>query len=175
MAHAKLMRQMDLHAAEFNQAMRGRLVETLLEPGDDVKRALQFAERLPLENQKILGYFVWSVANLNKDLAAGKVAQAELRSLRILAGIDQYLLDGHWRSGWALTGLGEPPWPTWEKSSLKVHKRTFSASPLLPDEWVSMAIAKAKGDAFLRGQRQQPIPPAEDPAAGGCRGRGRHE
>ena len=108
---SRLMRSMDENAASFNQDMRLRMQEALGEAEDHSARATQYAGQPLLQNQKLMGYFVWSIAHINRDLRAGKAEAAELRTMRVLAAIEQNLLDQHWRTAWLLTGLPEPPWP----------------------------------------------------------------
>ena len=149
----RLMRSMDEHAVAFNEDMRERMQSALAEATDHEVRSVQYVERLPMQNQKLLGYFAWTMAHLNKDLKAGRHEMAELRTLRVIAAIEQNLLDQHWRTAWPLTGLPEPPWPTWQRTDVQVHRKTFSASPLLSETWISAAIGKSRDEAYLRQQR----------------------
>ena len=149
----RLMRSMDDHASSFNEDMRERMQSSLAEATDHEIRSVQYVERLPMQNQKLLGYFAWTMAHLNKDLKAGRHTMAELRTLRVIAAIEQNLLDQHWRTAWPLTGLPEPPWPAWQRTDVQVHRKTFSASPLLSETWISAAIGKSRDEAYLRQQR----------------------
>ena len=76
--------------------------------------------------------------------------------MQLIAAVEQQLLDGHWRSAWTLTGLSEPPWTAWERTSQAVHRRTFTSSPLINANWLAAAISKSKDDAYLRKQRFSP-------------------
>ena len=128
---------------------------------------------LPLEKQRVLGYHVWTLAAVYHQLRLGDAAQAELSCLRGLAAAEQPLLDGHWQSAWALTGLAEPPWPQWELTNLPSHRRTHATSPLLAETRVSAAIGRTKDNAFLRKQRSERGPKTEAPGDAGSKRGGR--
>jgi hypothetical protein len=98
---------------------------------------------------------------------------AELCCLRGIAAAEQSILDSHWKSAWPLTGLGEPPWPEWERSSAAIHKRSHPASPLLSESWVSVAVGRTKDEAFLRKQRNDAPPPRDGQQGGGGQQGGR--
>ena len=85
----RLVRNMDAHPKAFNDDMRDRMVEAMGEAVDHDKRAVLYVQSLPLEKQKVLGYFAWAVAQLNVDLRAGRVARAELRTMQLIAAIQQ--------------------------------------------------------------------------------------
>lgn len=149
----RLQQSMNAEPAAFNQEFRERMREHLKSDSDSHKLSLQYAMQLPVERSKMLGYFVWAIASINQDLKKGDPALAELRSMRVLASLEQFMIDQHWRSAWPLSGLDEPPWPLWEHTSLSSHQRTHTASPLLSESWVATAISRTRDEQFLRRQR----------------------
>ena len=106
----KLMKSMQEEAPAFNRDMRRRMLEALGECDNHEKLAQNYAAQLPLKGQKYLGYMLWGMAAVNRELAAGRTAQWELLTLRLIAGIETFLLESHWRSAWPMTGIPEPPW-----------------------------------------------------------------
>ena len=54
----KLDRAMAAHPEEFYADVRRRMLRHLAEEDDGPRRAFQFAQQMPLERQKVLGYFV---------------------------------------------------------------------------------------------------------------------
>ena len=158
---AKLARSMEQHPDQFLKEMQGRMdrhlsggsssaTGTSLEP----RRAEDYVRQLPLEKQKVLGYHVWSLAHIYRQLQAGDEKGAQLSCLRGIASAEQSLLDQHWRSAWQLSGASEPPWSEWERTNAATHRRSHTASPLLSEAWVSVALARTKDESFLRKQRQ---------------------
>ena len=149
---------MDAEPRAFNTEMRGRMQEHLAASQDEPQLALRYAQGLPVEQSRLLGFFVWSIASLNQGLAAGRADHAELLSLRLLAALEQSMLDRHWQRAWGVTGLPEPAWPGWSRTSLQTHRKTHTSSPLLLENWVAMAIQKTKDEQFLRRNRNTPSP-----------------
>jgi hypothetical protein len=172
---AKLTRSMEAHPDQFLSEMRVRMDRHLGGSGSSdtaksSRRAEDYVRQLPLEKQKVLGYHLWTLAQVYRMLREKNSVGAELCCLRGIAAAEQSMLDSHWRSAWPLTGLGEPPWPEWERSSAAIHKRSHHASPLLKESWVSVAVGRTKDEAFLRKQRNDAPPPRE---GGGGREGGR--
>ena len=149
----QLMKSMQDEPRAFNGEMRQRLMDHLARGADSEHLLVEYVMQLPLEKQKFLGYFVWAMAQLNRELFAGRTEAAQLLTIRMVASIEQSLLDGHWRTAWPLTGLAEPPWTAWERTSCPAHRRAFTASPLLSDAWVQAAIGRTREETFLRKQR----------------------
>ena len=154
MLQERLDKAMTTHPEEFYTDMRRRMIKHLAKDGDGPQRAFQFSQQMPLEKQKVLGYFAWTLSHIDSLLYQGRTSEAKLGVLRGLACIDQHLLDGHWTTAWPLVGAGrEPPWPVWEQSSAQVYKRTNTTSALLNEAWVSASLSKIKDDQFFRKQR----------------------
>ena len=136
---------------------------------------------MPLEYQKHLGYFLWTMSHASRLLTEGKNDQAHLLLWRATASVEQSILDSHWRTAWGISGLQEPPFQSWEGTSAASHRRVHPVSHLLPEPWVSTAIAKVRDEKFLRDQRDAPqsvrrVEQAETGAQDGdaaARGRGR--
>ena len=149
----QLMASMQEEPKAFNTEMRSRLMAHLARGADSEHLLVEYVTQLPLEKQRFLGYFVWTMAQLNRELCAGRVEAAQLLTIRMVASIEQSLLDGHWRSAWPLSGLAEPPWTAWERTSCSAHRRAFTASPLLAESWVSAAIGRTRDETYLRKQR----------------------
>ena len=176
----KLERAMAAHPEEFYRDMRERMVGHLAEQTDGPRRSFQYAQQMPLEKQKVLGYFAWSVAHLDGLLYEDRVPEAKLCCLRLLACIDQHLLDGHWSTSWPIVGVAqEPPWPAWERTAVNTYRRTHTTSPLLNEMWVAASLSRIKDEQFLRKQRfapgaqQSQTQETERPGGKGGRGRGK--
>ena len=82
------------------------------------------------------------------------------------------MLDGHWRFAWNLTGLDDPPWTVWARTSVAEHRKAHTAWPLLNEVWVGAAIGNSRGDLYLRKQRfTSGADGAAEKPPGGGRGR----
>ena len=170
--NARLLKSMAANPAEFTKDMRGRLLGHLQEEDDGANRMQQYVRGLPLEKQVVMGYFLMALAHLDLMMHEGKVASARLLVLRLVACLEQQMLDGHWRFAWNLTGLDDPPWTVWARSSVAEHRKAHTASPLLNEVWVEAAIGKSRADLYLRKQQFNPgADGAAEKPAGGGRGR----
>ena len=149
----RLLKSMSEEPKAFNAEMRSRLMAKLATATDTEHLLVENVTRLPLEKQRYMCYFVWTLAQLNGELEAERVEAAQLLTMRMVASIDQAILDGHWRTAWPLTGLAEPPWPTRESSSLSAHRRAFASSSLLSEAWVSTTIGRTRDEQFFEKKR----------------------
>lgn len=117
----------------FTAEMRSCLMAQLATATDTGHLLVRYVTRLPLEKQRYPGYGMWTMAQLNRELEAGRVEAGQLLTIRMVASIEQAILDGHWWTAWPLTGLAGPPWATWERSSLSAHRLAFASSSLLSE------------------------------------------
>ena len=181
--HAKLVRSMARNPEAFLANVRDRAARHVSGAdgagADDPRLLESYVRQIPLEHQKHFVYYLWTMAHASRLMTEGKTEQAHLLLWRATASVEQSLLDGQWKTAWGVSGLPEPPWADWERTDARVHRLTFPASPLMPETWVSTAIAKVRDEKFLRDQREQPgheqvqEPAAEEAGEGGGRGRPR--
>ena len=87
MLHTHLVRSMETHPKEFATEFRERMDRHLGGNGSsssaqDPRRAKAYARQLPLEKQRVLGYHVWTLAAIYKQLRKAEIG----RSWRASAG-----------------------------------------------------------------------------------------
>ena len=160
----RLTESMERHLARFRTDMRRRLLRHLGVSEDGPRRSFEYAMQMPIERQRVMGYFLWTLCHLDKLMYHERYEEARLATLRGIAMIDQRCLDGHWTTSLPMFGCRhEPGWASWEKTQLGTHRRTFTASPLLNEMWISASLGKAKDEAWLRKNRFAPggaaVPP----------------
>ena len=94
---SRLFRSMEKHPKEFVQEMQTRMDEHLgPKPGTLTcpRRAEDYCRQVPLERQKVLGYHLWTMAQVYRQLMEGNSELAKLSCLRAIAATEQAVLDG---------------------------------------------------------------------------------
>ena len=177
LVNERLTESMERHPARFRSDMRHRLLRHLGVSEDGPRRAFEYAMQMPIERQRVMGYFLWTLCHLDELMYHERYEEARLATMRGIAMVDQHLLDGHWTTSWPMLGCRhEPAWASWEKTQVTTHRRTFTASPLLNEMWVSASLGKAKDEAWLRKNRfapgGHPLPPPGAPGGAGQEQRG---
>ena len=86
--NAKLARSMQDNADLFYQDLQAPMIAHLAKTSDGPRRTVQYATQMPLAKQRMLGFFTWGVAHVDFVLDQGKVSEARLAVLRLLACID---------------------------------------------------------------------------------------
>ena len=93
------------------------------------------------------------MAQVNKLLMEKRVEEAELLTLRLIAAGDATCLDGAWRTGWSITGLGEPAWNRWSQLDLSALRKAHATSRLVSEAWVAVETQRLRDAQFLMKQR----------------------
>ena len=74
---------------------------------------------------------------------------ARLQTLRMMAALEQFLIDENWSVASRVTGMEEPPWGHWATQDLAAIRRQFVYTRMVEATWVGALINELKGGGVV--------------------------
>ena len=102
-----------------------------------------FAKSAPVGKSRTAGYCLQGFAHVHRLLLENKPKQARLQVLRMMASLEQFLIDESWTVAGRLTGMEEPPWGHWATQD----------SNALRKQYVYTRLAESSIDQRAEGRR----------------------
>ena len=119
---------------------------------------LQFARSCPVGKSRTAGYCLQGFANVHRLLLENKPRQARLQVLRMMAALEQFLIDENWQVASRVTGMEEPPWGFWATQDLGALRRQYVYTRLAESTWIGALINELKEEEWLTKKKTHPPP-----------------
>ena len=120
---------------------------------------LQFVKGSPVGKSRTAGYCLQGFAEVHRLLLENKPKQARLHVLRMIAALEQFLIDESWVVASRLMCTEEPPWGHWATQDVAAIRRQLVYNRLSESTWMAALINQLKEEEWLTKKRanlQQP-------------------
>lgn len=120
---------------------------------------LQFVKGSPVGKSRTAGYCLQGFAEVHRLLLENKPKQARLHVLRMIAALEQFLIDESWVVASRLMCTEEPPWGHWATQDVAAIRRQLVYDRLSESTWMAALINQLKEEEWLTKKRanlQQP-------------------
>ena len=159
----------------LNQAMRGhpdayvaRMEQRMVKAIDGAELGpttpVKFARSCPVGKSRTAGYCLQGFAQVHKLLIEEKPRQARLAVLRMLASLEQFLIDESWAVAGRLMDMEEPPWGEWAVQDPAL-RRQYVYTRLVESTWIGALINELKEEEWLA-KKRSPNPKAKAKGSG---------
>ena len=149
----RLRLAMQSHPEAYQARMEARMLKAVEADVMNPSVPMLFAKSCPVGKSRTAGYCLQGFAATYKLLLEGREKQARLQVLKMLAAIEQFLIDESWTVGSRLTGLEEPPWGHWATQDLGALRRQYVYTRLAESTWVAALINELKEEEWLAKKR----------------------
>lgn len=112
-----------------------------------------FIKGTPVGKSKTAGYCLHGYAEVLKLLLENKPKQARLHVLRMMAALEQFLIDESWTVASRLTCVEEPPWGHWAAQDTQAIRRQLIYNRLSESTWMGALINQLKEEEWLTKKR----------------------
>lgn len=113
----------------------------------------KFIQSVPVGRSRTAGYALTGFATIHKLMLEGKARQARLHTVRMMAAMEQFLLDESWGVASRLTGVEEPPWAHWASQDLPSIRKQYIYTRLMDATWIGAIINELKEEEWLLKKR----------------------
>ena len=104
---------------------------------------------VPVGLSRTAGYALSGFATIHEMMLEGKHRQARLHTIRMMAAVEQFLLDESWGVASGLTGVEEPPWSHWASQDLPSIRKQYIYTRLMDATWIGAIINELKEEDWL--------------------------
>ncbi|CAK9004203.1 Guanylate-binding protein 7, partial [Durusdinium trenchii] len=108
----------------------------------------KFIQSVPVGRSRTAGYALTGFATIHKLMLEGKARQARLHTVRMMAAMEQFLLDESWGVASRLTGVEEPPWAHWASQDLPSIRKQYIYTRLMDATWIGAIINELKEEEW---------------------------
>ena len=133
----------------YQERMEQRMLKAVEESELTPNVPLLFAKSCPVGKSRTAGYCLQGFAHVHRLLLENKPKQARLQVLRMMASIEQFLIDESWTVAGRMTGMEEPPWGHWATQDLGSLRRQYVYTRLVESTWVAALINELKEEEWL--------------------------
>ena len=149
----RLNAAMKQHPQAYLERMEGKMVRAVgsAELGPTVP--LEYVKACPVGKARTAGYCLQGFAQVHKLMLENKPRLARLQTLRMMAALEQFLIDENWSVASRVTGMEEPPWGHWATQDLAAIRRQFVYTRMVEATWVGALINELKEEEWLAKKR----------------------
>ena len=149
----RLWGAMRAHPEAYQERMESRMLKAV-EASEMVPTIpLQFAKSCPVGKSRTAGFCLQGFAQVHKSLLENRPKQARLQVLRMMAALEQFLIDESWTVASRLTGMEEPPWGHWATQDLPALRKQYVYTRLAESTWIGALINELKEEEWLSKKR----------------------
>ena len=163
----RLQHAMVQHPRPYQDRMEQKMVKSVEMLKLDASTPGKYIRGVPVGKSRTAGYCLHGFAEVHRLMILGEMDQARLHTLRMMAALEQFLIDENWQVASRLTGLEEPPWSEWAVQDLGTLRRQYVYSRLVEPTWVGAHINQLKEEEWLIKKRSSMVQPAPKPKGGG--------
>ena len=127
-----------------------------------------FIKGTPVGKSKTAGYCLHGYAEVLRLLLENKPKQARLHVLRMMAALEQFLIDESWTVASRVMCTEEPPWGHWATQDVTAIRKQLIYNRLSESTWMGALINQLKEEEWLTKKRS-----AVQAPKGGGKGRGK--
>ena len=148
----KLNGVMRAHPEAYQERIESRMLKACDATELTPSILLQFSKSCPAGKSRTAGYCLQGHAHVYRLLLEKRPKQARLQVLRMMAALEQFLIDESWLVASRLTGFEEPPWGHWATQDLAALRRQYVYSRLTESTWAAL-INELKEEEWLAKKR----------------------
>lgn len=163
----RLQHAMVQHPRPYQDRVEQKMVKSVEMLKLDASTPGKYIRGVPVGKSRTAGYCLHGFAEVHRLMILGEMDQARLHTLRMMAALEQFLIDENWQVASRLTGLEEPPWSEWAVQDLGTLRRQYVYSRLVEPTWVGAHINQLKEEEWLIKKRSSMVQPAPKPKGGG--------
>lgn len=149
----KVKHAMKGHPEAYQERMEQRMLKACDATEMTPSIPLQFVKGSPVGKSRTAGYCLQGFAEVHRLLLESKPKQARLHVLRMMAALEQFLIDESWVVASRLTCTEEPPWGHWATQDVGAIRRQLVYNRLSESTWVAAVINQLKEEEWLTKKR----------------------
>lgn len=144
---------MKAHPDAYLERMEARMCRAVAASEMDPTIPSKFIQTVPVGKAKTAGYALFGFSEILRLMLENRPRQARLHTVRMMASMEQFLIDESWTVASRLTGADEPPWGVWAVQDLAALRRQYIYTRLAESTWVGALINELKEEEWLMKKR----------------------
>ena len=144
---------MKAHPDAYLERMEARMCRAVAASEMDPTIPSKYIQTVPVGKAKTAGYALFGFSEILRLMLENRPRQARLHTVRMMASMEQFLIDESWTVASRLTGADEPPWGVWAVQDLSALRRQYIYTRLAESTWVGALINELKEEEWLMKKR----------------------